>query len=130
MKISEQKQYYEDSSGTVSEINRGFNYGLIAIVWILCNSKVDNLAEYKYVLACIVASFIFDLFQYLWRTFACYVCFRHNEKKCETDTGQGDDPEVPDFPKFISVVTWVLFGLKIISMVCAAFSLFWKMFFV
>ena len=82
------------------------------------------ILEHLLILVFIILSLLVDFLQYLWRTIACFTCFRCNEQKLQkrkNAVAAGEQaPEVDDFPIAITVTTWTLFGLKIMAMATAA----------
>lgn len=111
MKLSEQLTEFYEHSSKVSELVRGINYSLIAFVWILSHEETDELMNYKCVLLGILISLLFDFIHYLWLTITTGITYNYNEKKYENR-----DHEV-SYPNYIKVGSWILFILKIATMI-------------
>lgn len=109
MKVSEKNDEFNEASSTLSSLIRGVNYSFFAIVWILSNEDWNNINQFSWILLFSVSSLVFDILQYLWKTITTWFSFRKSEKE-----DPGETKEDHTFPCYISTITWVLLGLKIL----------------
>lgn len=124
MTIKELLEESNIASGTLSAQVRYVNYGFIAVCWILSGQAIKGIKEFcSLILLFIVLSLLFDILQYLWQsvTSGCYI--RSLEKK---NPNAGEDRKDFLFPSYIGVVSWILFGLKIVFTLVAAVLLLVK----
>lgn len=118
LKLSEIRKGYEDASATLSEFNRQLCFAGFAIIWIF-NGSVNSFEIPKELfipgfLLCV--SLILDVLQYVWTTCIWYRFYLRQRKlhtSCDEDTASVQEPES------YNVVSWGLFGLKILTMISA-----------
>ena len=107
---------FHSSTETLSSQVRYVNYGLIAVVWVLCGNAVSGLKTDNngLILFFIVLSLSLDMCQYIWTSFAIWFHNRlHN-----LPAGVAADIAVPKHD-YIAIVTWAFYVAKIIACLTA-----------
>lgn len=110
MTVKDMKEAYLSNSGKVSDFTRNVNYSAIALVWVLCDQKLTEIGNFKFTLTLFFASLIIDYFQYIWKTLIICTQYKIEDNK----PNQNENSEVR-YWGFIQVVTWILFGFKVIA---------------
>lgn len=114
MKLSEIRSAYEEISGKLSDISRQLCFAGFAIIWIFNNEDkgicVPKELYWPTLLLC--ASLFLDLWQYIISTSIWYGYYLHKRKKNEKD----EDIDINE-PEWLNIVPWLLFAVKIISLI-------------
>lgn len=126
MNTREMFESFDDATETLSNQVRYVNYSLIAVLWIISHQTVSELLmkENAIVLLLVVLSLLFDLLQYVWKSFTIWKYARAIEMK-EQESGIESDDHL--FPLYISNGTWGFFIAKIIACLAACVLLVVKL---
>ena len=117
MKLSEIRKDYEELSGLLSKFNRQLAFAGIGIVWLFRTtdaqgeSSIDT--EMITPILCFVISFGFDLFQYLWQSYAWYIFYWYKRNLGCQEEDEMNEPEWPN------VIAWILFTIKVVALIAA-----------
>jgi len=131
MKLESLRNNYYNATNKASEIARNTNYSLIAICWIICGEKVENVSDYKWILIFLLLSLSFDYLHYLFKSLVGGIIYKRREKDF-TDKGKSinDQKEVDGYPFWMPYVIWCFFVLKftfaiiaIVIMLCKLWSI-------
>lgn len=118
---------FHDDTGKISELVRGLAFAGIGIIWIFQNTDLShNIIPKELVipLKFIVIGLLLDLIQYIWRAVNIYIVYQIKANKY--DKGKLTDDDISDvkLPNYISIVTWLLFAAKIISIAIAYYKIY------
>ena len=117
-----------DNYYKASEIARNTNYSLIAMCWIMCREKVENVSDYKWVLIFLLLSLTFDYLQYLFKGLVGGFIY-HRREKIFTDKGKMviDQKEVDGYPYWMPYITWLFFAIKFVCAIVAIIIMLCKL---
>lgn len=113
MKLSEAKGAYEDSTRTLSNINRQLCFAGFAVIWIFNKTSLNFSIPHELIFpsVCFMASLIFDILQYIISTIIWYIKYLHGNK------GGNDDSEFTiEVKECVNLPMWIFFFLKIIAL--------------
>jgi len=113
MKISNYIKKYEDLTSLASNASRSLAFAGIAIVWIFnitAESHTQLPRDLFLPLLCFAITLGFDLFHYAFGGVAYYIFYIRMKNKNINES----DKEVK-YRKRINFVSWILYGIKIIS---------------
>ena len=120
LRLSEIRDAYERSSAKLSEINRQLCFAGFALVWIFNKTSTSlSIPDALYLpLLCWCLSLTFDVLQYAYKTgFWYFFYLRHKKPEKSTDGLKSEDDMVIDEPESPNFVTWILFIIKIVSLI-------------
>ncbi|BFG70143.1 hypothetical protein KACHI17_10240 [Sediminibacterium sp. KACHI17] len=113
-----QSDFYEASS-EVSKISRNLVFAVLGILLIFRNLESNAgpfiPKELNWPLILIVIFIVLDLAHYIFRTFSIlhFYTRKKNKYNKEVETKKISDVNYPDYPKYIPLISWVLFIMKI-----------------
>lgn len=128
MKLESLRENYYRATSKASEIARNTNYSLIAMCWIMCREKAENVPDYKRVLIFLLLSLSFDYLQYLFKSIIGGFIY-HRREKVFTDKGKmiNDQKDVDGYPYWMPYITWLFFALKFICAIVAIIIMLCKL---
>ena len=128
MKLELLRGNYYRATSKASEIARNTNYSLIAMCWIMCREKVENVSDYKWVLIFLLLSLTFDYLQYLFKGLVGGFIY-HRREKIFTDKGKMviDQKEVDGYPYWMPYITWLFFAIKFVCAIVAIIIMLCKL---
>lgn len=128
MRIESLRDNYYKATSNASEIARNTNYSLIAMCWIMCREKVENVSDYKWVLIFLLLSLTFDYLQYLFKGLVGGFIY-HRREKIFTDKGKMviDQKEVDGYPYWMPYITWLFFAIKFVCAIVAIIIMLCKL---
>jgi hypothetical protein len=126
MIIKDSRQFYYDASGMASQIGRQLTLAGIAILWLLAG----GLREGRIMLTnrllwagwALVLYLVLDLFQYLYKTTAWAIWTGIKERRLHPAS---EDSDVGKEPRAINAPTWILFCLKMATLMVGFAVLLW-----
>lgn len=122
-KLSDYKAVYEEASSKVSDLARQMALAGIAIIWIFRQSDTTEpriCRELLPPLISFVATLSFDILQYIYKTIVWAIFFRVKEKKI----GKKDADPLMQAKPIMNLPTWILFSLKVISLLIGYILIF------
>ena len=114
MRLSEIRTAYEDLSGKLSDISRQLCFAGFAVIWIY-NKSDNNISvpqELYLPTLLLCVSLFFDVMQYLVASLSWYIFYLNKREKNTND----DNVEIKE-PEKLNIVPWILFVLKIITLI-------------
>ena len=128
LRIESLRDNYYKATSKASEIARNTNYSLIAMCWIMCREKVENVSDYKWVLIFLLLSLTFDYLQYLFKGLVGGFIY-HRREKIFTDKGKMviDQKEVDGYPYWMPYITWLFFAIKFVCAIVAIIIMLCKL---
>ena len=120
---------FHSSTETLSNQVRYVNYGLIAVVWVLCGNAVSGLKTDNngLILFFIVLSLFLDMCQYIWSSVTMW-CFMRKNKfsapvaaslSAESNTAASPSPAPVHIPAYIPNGAWVFYIAKLLACLTA-----------
>lgn len=118
MRLSEIRTAYEDLSGKLSDISRQLCFAGFAVIWIY-NKSDNNISvpqELYLPTLLLCVSLFFDVMQYLVASLSWYIFYLNKREKNTND----DNVEIKE-PEKLNIAPWILFVLKIITLIVGYF---------
>lgn len=120
MKLSEIRSDYVRYSTKLSDINRQLIFAGIAIVWLFRISTTDGITipqDLLYPLLLFVASFLFDLIQYLVQSVIWYIYYWIKKSSNVSEDDIVAESELWNIP------TWAFWLLKVLTLILGYYKL-------
>ena len=124
---------FHSSTETLSNQVRYVNYGLIAVVWVLCGNAVSGLKTDNngLILFFIVLSLFLDMCQYIWSSVTIWHFMRKNKFSApvaaslsvESNTAASTSSTPMLIPAYSPSGTWVFFIAKLAACLVACVML-------
>jgi len=115
-KLSDYREDYQRYTAKLSDVNRNIALAGIALVWIFRKTSGDSItitSELVLPSILLISALGFDMLQYLYQSIVWAIFYRHHEKKLV------DDNTEILAPVEMNYASWVLFGLKVLSVIVA-----------
>lgn len=121
MKLEEFRNSYHNVTEKASNVARNTNYSLIAVIWILCDNKVENIEVYKWPILFLLLSLASDYLQYLIMALIGAIKYRYDEFRVSKDAriDNTDNIGYPNITPWISNCCFILkFTFAMIAVIC------------
>ena len=122
MQLKDFRDSYHKRTEKASDIVRGTNYSLIAIIWILSGQSIENVKNYRIALVWLILSLVIDFTQYFIGAIIGTFKYRCEERRVQNGyygNNKEDNADVDGYPQITPWISIVCFVLKIVCSMIA-----------